>query len=243
MLINKLAGVLFLGVVAGLAATSTPGQDPIKAAPRSYKLQFENGLVKVLRVNYAAREKVPVHDHSRSPAAYVYLSDSGPITFRHTDWEHPILTRQPVKAGSFRLSPTRAGDETHEAENPNDTASEFLRIELKYLPVAKTSVIGRFPREPIAPDKGYSKVHFDNENLRAARQVIPRGHELKISAPAAEPALIVIVFAPAGKAGEYLPGQTIWVAAGQEKVLKNNSAGSLELLRFDLKPASDRAAR
>src|SRR4030095_8828422 len=63
------------------------GQDPTKAAPDSYKLQFENEFVKVLHVNYAPHSKVPVHDHSRFPAAYVYLSDSGPIRFVHTGWE------------------------------------------------------------------------------------------------------------------------------------------------------------
>src|SRR4051794_22602569 len=83
------------------------GQDPTKAAPETYKFQFENEFVKVLHVNYAAHSKVPVHDHSRFPAGYVYLSDSGPIRFVHSGWQEPILTRPATKAGSFRLSPTR----------------------------------------------------------------------------------------------------------------------------------------
>ncbi len=223
-------------LIVCLAAVRCVAQDPVKAAPGSYKLQMENELVKVLRVHYPARSKVPMHDHSRSPAAYVYLNDSGPISFTHAEWDHPVLTRPAVKAGSFRLSPTRFSNETHAVENPNETPSDFLRIEFKFLPVAKTSVIGRFPREKIAADKAYSKTHFDNENVRVTRRVIPRGQELKISAARNEPALIVIVFADRDKARE--PGQTIWVAAGQEKLIRNTSGSSLEILRIDLKPAT-----
>lgn len=231
--------ILFAVLTACLAVVSSSAQDPVKAAPRSYKLQLENELIKVLRVHYPAREKVPMHDHSRSPAAYVYLNDSGPIVFKHADWDHPVLRRPPVNAGSFRLSPTRFSNETHEAENPNDTPSDFLRIEFKFLPVAKTTVVGRFPREQIAADTLYSKVHFDNENIRVTRQIITRGQELKLAAPRNEPALLVIVFANVDKAAErreFEPGQTIWIPAGQEKRIRNTSGSSVEFLRFDLKP-------
>ena len=85
--------VLVLLLSAGVCLA----QDPTKAAPDSYKLQLENEHVKVLRVRYAANAKVPVHDHSRGPAAYVYLTDSGPIRFLHPGWDHPVLTRPPVR--------------------------------------------------------------------------------------------------------------------------------------------------
>lgn len=222
-----------------MAAVSL-AQDPVKAAPKSYKLQFENELVKVLRVHYAAGEKVPMHDHSRSPAAYVYLNDAGPINFKHADWEHPVLTRPAVKAGSFRLSPTRFANETHEVENPGITSSSFLRIEFKFLPIAKTSLIGRFPREQFTAGKSLSKVHFDNELARVTRHIVAIGDEIKLSAPSTQPALLVIIFAGPGKdqnggKGEYEPGQTIWLAAGQEKTLQNRSGSAVEFLRFDLK--------
>ena len=38
-------------------------QDPLKVAPQAYKLQFENEWVKVVRVHYAAHEKVVAHRH------------------------------------------------------------------------------------------------------------------------------------------------------------------------------------
>src|SRR5919112_6827145 len=135
-------------------------QDPLKVAPEAYRLQFENEWVKVTRVHYGPRARVPLHDHSRLPAAYVYLNDSGPIIFRHADWEHPVLTRPATKAGGFRLSPTTAVNETHEVENPTDTPSDFLRVEFKTRAVNRNSLRGRFPRGRYAPNRNSRKVEF-----------------------------------------------------------------------------------
>jgi hypothetical protein len=83
MKIQRRVMLPLVAVLLLLSAGVCRGQDPTKAAPDSYKLQLENDHVKVLRVRYAANAKVPVHDHSRGPAAYVYLTDSGPIRFTH----------------------------------------------------------------------------------------------------------------------------------------------------------------
>src|SRR4030095_15728606 len=104
--LSILTSLLFL-------SRAVAGQDPTKVAPESYKLQFENDYIRVLRVNYAPRAKVVVHDHSRSPADFSYLSDRGPMKFIHSDWSDPVRTRPATKAGSFRLSPTRFEGETH----------------------------------------------------------------------------------------------------------------------------------
>jgi hypothetical protein len=45
-------------------------QDPLKVAPQAYKLEFENEWVKVVRVHYGPREKIPAHDHTERSAAY-----------------------------------------------------------------------------------------------------------------------------------------------------------------------------
>src|SRR5688572_18484130 len=135
--VSFFAAVLFLSLAVS-------GQDPTKAAPESYRLQFENEFVRILRVTYAPYAKVPVHDHSRFPAAYVYLSDSGPIRFVHSDWDDPVLTRPATRAGSFRLSPTRFDNETHRVENTGDLTSEFLRIEIMTEAPNRRSLNGRF---------------------------------------------------------------------------------------------------
>jgi hypothetical protein len=232
----RLVCFLFTSILLAFSVSAF-AQDPTKAAPDSYKLQFENDWVTVLRVHYGARQTVPVHDHSRFPAAYVYLNDSGPINFKHTDWEHPILTRPATKAGSFRLSPTRFDDETHSVENPNDTASEFLRIELKTEAPARRTLQGRFAPVEYPRDKGLKKEEFDNSQLRATRLAPAAGQTLTVTADAANPVLLAIL--KPGRSGQSTveTGQTIWLAPGEKRTFESTAADAqpIELIRFDLK--------
>src|SRR5687768_3678063 len=204
-------------------------QDPTKAAPDSYKLQLENDYVKVLRVRYAPHAKVPVHDHSRGPAAYVYLTDSGPIRFTHPGWEHPVLTRPAVRAGALRLSPTRFDNETHEVENPNATASEFLRIEIKTEAPDRQSLVGRFPPPAARPDTTFYEMIFDNSQLRVERDYAAKGADLTVTTYPIHPTLVVRV----NPQGSEPAGSTIWLDPGEKHVF---AAGS-RILRFDLKTA------
>jgi len=214
--------VLFLSLAVA-------GQDPTKVAPESYKLQFENDYIRVLRVNYAPRAKVPIHDHSRYPAGYVYLSDSGPIRFVHTGWEDPVLTRPATKAGSFRLSPTRFEGETHAVESLSDLASEFLRIEIMTEAPNRASLNGRFAPFAGKRDAGLEKLEFENSQLRVTRIISAPGARLSVSAPPREPSLIVIV----SGAGEISKGQTFWLGPGVSKQFAVPE--QIELLRFDFK--------
>src|SRR5262249_17886356 len=115
-----------------LSAVAVAAQDPMKVAPDAYKLEFENDHVKVQRVHYAPRVKIPEHDHTAFGAAYVYLNDAGPVIFKHVGLSYGAVTRPAVKAGSFRLY--KAVKETHEVENISDTHSHFLRVEFKTEP-------------------------------------------------------------------------------------------------------------
>ena len=236
---EDLGGWLFLkthmrsiGVLASFLSLSLSiaAQDPTKAAPNSYKLQLENDFVRVLRVNYAPHAKVPVHDHSRFPAAYVYLSDSGPIRFIHSHWDDPVLTRPATKAGSFRLSPTRFEDETHAVENNGDLASEFLRIEIMSEAPDRQSLNGRF--KPFDGDRrsGLNKQEFENSQLRVTRIISRAGVALDVSAQADQPSLIVVVAGDGGVSR----GQTFWLLPGQSKQFKSVQ-NQIEVLRFDFK--------
>ena len=214
----------------------TFGQDPTKAAPDSYKLQFENEYLRVLRVHYAAKQKVPVHDHSKGPAMYVYLNDSAPIRFTHTDWDHPLLVRPAVKAKSFRLSPTRFDNETHAVENPNDTASDFLRIELKTEAPNRASLVGRFPPEQFARAKGLDRQVFDNSQLRVTRLSPADGRVLTVSAEAGRPSLVIVVVGGSSDKAAVRAGDTFWLAPGQQKKFESSdSTAPLEILKVDLK--------
>lgn len=75
------------------------GQDAVAALPNQYRLVFENERVRVVHVRYGPHERLPVHKHPETPTVYVYLTDSGPVRFEHS--EAVALVRRPIKAGTF----------------------------------------------------------------------------------------------------------------------------------------------
>ena len=206
-------------------------QDPTKVAPESYKLQLENDWVKVLKVSYAPNSKVPVHDHSKGPAAYVYLVDSGPVRFIHAGWENdPVLTRQATKAGSFRLSPTRFDNETHAVENISNTRSDFLRIEIKTEAPDRQSLLTR--KGPFSGDRssGLNRIEFENSQLRVTRLISKPGTPLIVTANTDEPALVVVL-----SRGGFGVGETVWLLPKDAKTFSALGRSQCELLRFDFK--------
>jgi hypothetical protein len=214
------------GILALLSLTAF-GQDPLKVAPEAYKLEFENEWVKVTRVHYAAKSKIPAHDHTETGAAYVYLNDSGPVIFRHIGLNYGAITRPATKAGSFRLY--RAVKEVHEVENQNDGPSDFLRIEFKTVSDAEKPLRGKFYREEYAAGENFEKVQFENEQVRATRLACAKACE--VSAGAAAPVLIVGLTS----IGNAPAGPTRWIAAGKKETISNAGSGHAEFLRFDFK--------
>src|SRR5215475_4578746 len=233
--------IRFLAIISLLAAPSS-AQDPVKVAPQAYKLDFENDWVKVLRVHYAAKEKIPEHDHPSTAAAYVYLNDSGPVIFKHVGLSYGAITRPATKARGFRV--WYAVKETHEVENTGDKPSDFVRIEFKTEPVNARSLRGKFQPEEYAPDENYQKVQFENEQIRATRLAVAPRKKLALSAAANEPALLVAL-TPAsfkfkkGKAGPSKlsldAGKTEWLDQGSVAEFENVGGAPAEMLRFDLK--------
>jgi len=218
-------------------------QEATQTAPSAYKLQFENEWVRVIRAHYEPREKIPAHAHTKWPCAYVYLNDGGPIIFRHKGWEHPELTRPATKSGSFRLSPTTAVNEVHEVENPNDTPSDFLRVEFKTEPVGRKSLSGRFYREEYPAGGNFQKAQFENEQIRVTRLVCAPHKSLEVSAGPSEPALLVSLSAvqfrskSATKQTKLELGQTIWVGRNRKEQFENFDDAPMEFLRFDFRTA------
>src|SRR5262249_17239940 len=165
------------------------------------------------------------------------------LQFRHKDWEHPELTRPATKSGSFRLSPTTAVNEVHEVENPNDTPSDFLRVEFKTEPVGRKSLSGRFYREEYPAGENFQKAQFENEQIRVTRLVCAPHKSLEVSAGASEPALLVSLNAvqfrgkSATKQTQLELGQTIWVARNRRERFENLGDAPMEFLRFDFRTA------
>jgi hypothetical protein len=202
---------MFVAVAITIAA-AVWAQDPLATAPGVYSKLFENSSVAVIRAYYRPHEKLPVHDHSPYPTVYVYLSDSGPVRFTHVEKDAFTLTRQPLRMGTFRVSPGRL--EKHEVENLGETASEFLRVELKTIPLR---TLHQFRSKP-AFDMNQPGV--TTEYSSAAVDVIRVvAHEARVL-PVRHPTLLV-AFTPAtierpGAAEVRLKrGEVLWVEGRQ----------------------------
>lgn len=233
---------LFVVMFVCLSALIVSAQDPLKAAPRNYKLDFENEWVKVVRVHYGPKEKVPAHDHNPTAAAYVYLSDSGPVIFKHINLSYGAITRAAVKAGSFRVY--KAVKEVHEVENPNDTPSDFLRIEFKTEPLGDQKLRGKFHREEYPAGENFLKVQFENEQVRVTRLVCAPGKIIDVSASGTEPTLLIAVTSAKFKATNAKKktsklnletGKAGWLAVSEKQLFENVGDSPAELLRFDFK--------
>jgi tetratricopeptide (TPR) repeat protein len=226
-------------------SVSAAAQDPVKVAPDAYKQEFENDYVRVQRVHYAPRVKLPEHDHTAFATAYVYLNDAGPIIFKHVGLSYGAVTRPAVKAGGFRLY--KAVKETHEVESLSDTPSDFLRVEFKTAPATDPNTLrGKFFRADAPTGENFRQVQFENEQVRITRLICAAGKPCEFAA-ATEPGLFVALtparFKPAqGKTLGLAQGQTHWLAAGRAAEWRNSGKEAAELLRFDFKTAPMKTA-
>jgi hypothetical protein len=188
--------------------------------------------VKVTRVHYAQHAKIAAHDHTETGAAYVYLNDSGKVIFKHIGLTYGAITRPETKAGSFRLY--KAVKEVHEVENPNDTPSDFLRVEFKTASDATKPLRGKYYRETYVAGENFEKVQFENEQIRVTRFACAKACE--VAAGVEEPVLIVgLTPVQLKSSGKIETGRTKWVAMGKKEKVRNPNAGHAEFLRFDLK--------
>src|SRR5262249_43408990 len=104
-----------------LSTNAAVAQDPTKVDANHYTVTFENDQVRILRINYGAREKSVLHEHPNSIA--VFLTD-GKIKFTLADG---TLQERDVKAGQSAWNP--AGK--HLPENMGDKPFEAVLIEMK----------------------------------------------------------------------------------------------------------------
>ena len=223
--------------------SSVAAQDPLKVAPDAYKLEFENDWVRVVRVHYGPRARIPVHDHPRWGTAYVYLNDGPEVIFKHKGSSRlGWIKRPPTKLGGFRLY--KAVKEVHEVENLGDTPSDFLRVEFKTKPAGESTLRGRYYREFYLSTENYQKVQFENAQIRITRIICAPSQTLKLAADSREPSLFVAI-TPGRLSVSDLngsttqldvnPGQTKWFVSELPQDLKSLVASNVEFLRFDFK--------
>lgn len=239
--------LVFLLILLIQSIAFVSAQDPVKVAPEAYRTEFENEYVRVQKVHYAPRVKIPEHDHTFFATAYVYLNDAGPIVYRHIGLSYGAVTRPPVKAGSFRLY--KAVRETHLVESLSDTPSDFLRVEFKTRPAKDQNTLrGKYFREAWPPGENFRKVQFENEQMRISRLVCAAGKACDLTTSDNEPALMVSFSktkfrSSDGTQFEIAEGKSRWLEAGKKASWLNTGADDAELLRFDFKSGPMKVAQ
>jgi hypothetical protein len=212
-------------------------QDPMVAFPKNYKLALDNDVVQVIRVHYGPHERVGVHDHSRFPTIYVYLSDSGSVRFEHDEQPPFKLTRPPTTIGAFRVSPGRI--ERHAVTNLGDTGSDFLRVELKQVPLQSglQPFRGKAPKDPVHNSRA---VEYRSPEVDVQRIICEAGTSCKLAA-SPSPSLLV-AFSPikiidndAQQGGLMREGDVKWVRGSNAVSLAPASDPPVHLLSITVK--------
>ena len=223
--------ITILLVVLGVAVCGR-AQDPLKTLPHNYWMEFENSSVRVVHVHYGAGERVPQHDHPKTPTLYVYLSDAGPVRFVHTGDDDFSITRKPVQTGQLRLNAGRL--ETHRVESLSKTPSDFLRVEFKMLPLHIDSMHARVP----AAGEGFwkaaqpEKVEFEDAHLRIVREGVQPGKSAVFESHAAH-----VVWLAVRVEGAQCEGKVAHTGEGWDAAKLGVQAGTkrVEILRVELK--------
>jgi hypothetical protein len=232
-------GIFAILIVIGASLSLARGQDPVAGLPKNYSLAFENDIVAVIRVHYGPHEKIGVHDHSRFPTVYVYLSDSGPVRFEHLE-EHSFgLTRPPTEKGAFRVSPGRV--ERHSVENLGNESSDFLRVELKQILLGGLRPFrGKAPPSPL---QSQTSVEFTAPGLEIQRVICASSSGCPLR-PSSAPSLIVaftsveLATGISGTQREKLEaGAVRWLPASEKASITVDSLSSAHILRI-LVPAT-----
>jgi quercetin dioxygenase-like cupin family protein len=160
MLRSAMAALVMAGVL----------QDPTQSLPDSYKVQFENDYVRVVRVHYDAGAKLPEHTHAGGTTVYVYLNDSEGVVFSHVGGSNRAVTRPPVKAGAIRIA--SGPEEHHTAENTSSTPTDFLRVYFKTDDGGVKNL-----RQRLSPTE-----EFNNKQMRITRVTVQPGEKTLIEA-------------------------------------------------------------
>jgi quercetin dioxygenase-like cupin family protein len=115
-------GAAALALLLTGAAGTAMAQDPVKVAPKHFKVLFENDRVRVLDFRSTSGQKVPMHSH---PAYISYsISGSGKTKFTSADGKS---TEQPAATGQA----TWHEGQTHASEYEGAGSTHVLLVELK----------------------------------------------------------------------------------------------------------------
>lgn len=106
----------------GTGKTIVSSIDPLKIDRKHYKLEFENGQVRVIRATIGAHETAPMHEHPLNRVS-VYLADQ---TNRVTSADGKVQTVTHKAGEAVWGTPVK-----HKEENIGDKPFEVLVVEIK----------------------------------------------------------------------------------------------------------------
>ena len=121
---SLLAAAALIAVTATAVARTQSADDaldPVRVAPDTHKIAFENAFVRVLEVHIPPGKTEPRHRHPHGLSVYF------------TDWTVKVTADGRAPETHQRKSGTFAWNEaiTHTVENVGKTEGHVLRIELK----------------------------------------------------------------------------------------------------------------
>jgi hypothetical protein len=207
-------GFVFTALIATLSSVTLSAQTSPAPLPPNYKTTFENPDILVMHVHYGAHEFVPMHDHSAYPTLYVYLNDSGEVEIKHEGPSGFTVMRPPTHTGAFRISPGMA--ERHSVTSHSDTASDFLRVELKRIPPSDLKQVFR-GEAPASPLPG-THTEFQDAALHIERVVCPADKPCTLPPGSARSLLIAIAPMQARTATgthDLKAGDVLWLSADE----------------------------
>src|SRR5579862_6541071 len=113
--------LFWVGAVVCVASAMAMGQDPTKAEPRHYHLDFENDKVQVVSVHYGPHEKSGMHEH---PGGVVVILTEAHLRFTDENGKTREIFSKP---GEARWYPPFK----HRVENLGDTPYDAVYVGLK----------------------------------------------------------------------------------------------------------------
>jgi hypothetical protein len=96
--------------------------DPVKVAPRNYKVEFDEPQARVIRARIDGKQQVPMHEHGPNRVV-VFLTDAH---LRVID-DSGVSSELKVESGTVRWS----GSARHREENLSPAPFEVIAVELK----------------------------------------------------------------------------------------------------------------
>ncbi len=216
---------LFLGLaVPGLA------QDAVDVDPEHHKVEFENDLVRVVRMTYPPAYKTPMHSHLSGVS--VILSTATVHSWTDGGEESEAETTAGAAAWS-------EGGAVHANETQGDVALELIRVELKG---NGTNAVPVPANDAVSVDPEHHKVEFENDQVRVVRMTYPPAYKTPMHSHLSGVSVIlssatVHSWTDDGEEAEAetTAGAAAWSDGGDVHANETQGDVPLELIRVELK--------